>query len=76
METITADRAAEIIAGGGTVYPYPRKKLVSVNGRRAQPATPAALRLAVAELNEWRAARAAGNAVAAAVLRRWKPARA
>lgn len=56
-ETITAKRLAAIIAAGRTVFPYPRLGLVSVDGKRRQPATPAAVKLAVAELRRWKASR-------------------
>jgi hypothetical protein len=61
METISADTVAETIRRGGCVYPYPRRGEVSINGKRRQPATAAAVRLAVAELKRWRADRAAAR---------------
>jgi hypothetical protein len=57
METITAAAVADTIRRGGCVYPYPRRGEISINGTRRQPATADAIRLAVAELKRWRAAR-------------------
>jgi len=59
METITAAAVADTIRRGGCVYPYPRRGEISINGKRRQPATAAAVRLAVAGLRRWRAERAA-----------------
>ncbi len=64
MESVSADTVAETIRRGGCVYPYPRRGEVSLNGNRRQPATAAAVRLAVAELKRWRAKRAAAAAYA------------
>lgn len=48
METITKKRVAELIAAGCVIYPYPRLGMVSISGKRRQPATAGALKAAAA----------------------------
>lgn len=48
METITEKRVAELIAAGCVIHPYPRLGMVSISGKRRQPATAGALKAAAA----------------------------
>lgn len=44
---ITLTLVKEILNGGGVAFPYPRKKLISINGSRGREATPEAIKYAV-----------------------------
>lgn len=48
MEPVTAKQVAELIAAGCVVWPYPRLGVVSISGKRRQPATAGALKAAAA----------------------------
>lgn len=76
MSTIDKSTMARLLDGGAMVWPHPRKKTVSVNGQRAQRATPAAMRMAVNHRDERRAAEqlpAMYEATSALNLGDWRP---